>query len=116
MGKNATDSALIIDAMDLLYSGNVDVFVIVSSDSDFTRLAMRLRESGKTVYGIGGKKTPVAFQNACDRFTYTEVLRGDTLPTQPESPSVAASKPVGAGAVGARDPGDSHAGGQGDGR
>ena len=73
-GKNATDSALIIDAMDLLYSGNVDVFCLVSSDSDFTRLAMRLRESGKTVYGIGGKKTPVAFQNACDRFTYTEVV------------------------------------------
>ena len=86
VGKNATDSALIIDAMDLLYSGNVDVFCLVSSDSDFTRLAMRLRESGETVYGIGGKKTPVAFQNACDRFTYTEVLRGETLPTQAESP------------------------------
>lgn len=89
VGKNATDSALIIDAMDLLYSGNVDVFCIVSSDSDFTRLAMRLRESGKTVYGIGAKKTPVAFQHACDRFTYTEVLRGDTLPTQAESSSLA---------------------------
>ena len=87
VGKNATDSALIIDAMDLLYSGNVDVFCIVSSDSDFTRLAMRLRESGKTVYGIGAKKTPVAFQNACDRFTYTEVLRGDTLPTHDEAAS-----------------------------
>ena len=82
VGKNATDSALIIDAMDLLYSGNVDVFCIVSSDSDFTRLAMRLRESGKTVYGIGATTTPVAFQHACDRFTYTEVLRGETLPTQ----------------------------------
>ena len=94
VGKNATDSALIIDAMDLLYSGNVDVFCIVSSDSDFTRLAMRLRESGKTVYGIGAKKTPVAFQHACDRFTYTEVLRGETLPTQAESASVAEAKPA----------------------
>jgi len=94
VGKNATDSALIIDAMDLLYSGNVDVFCLVSSDSDFTRLAMRLRESGKTVYGIGGKKTPVAFQNACDRFTYTEVLSGEKLPTQAESASVVAAKPA----------------------
>lgn len=73
-GKNATDSALIIDAMDLLYSGNVDTFFLVSSDSDFTRLAMRLRESGRRVFGIGAQKTPVAFQNACDRFTFTEVL------------------------------------------
>jgi hypothetical protein len=86
VGKNATDSALIIDAMDLLYSDNVDVFCLVSSDSDFTRLAMRLRESGKTVYGIGARKTPIAFQNACDRFTYTEVLRGDTLPTEADPP------------------------------
>jgi uncharacterized protein (TIGR00288 family) len=75
-GKNATDSALIIDAMDLLYSGNVDVFFLVSSDSDFTRLAMRLRESGRRVYGIGAQKTHVSFQNACDRFTFTEVLTG----------------------------------------
>ena len=88
VGKNATDSALIIDAMDLLYSGNVDVFCIVSSDSDFTRLAMRLRESGKTVYGIGAQKTPAAFQNACDRFTYTEVLRGDALPAEADRPSL----------------------------
>jgi hypothetical protein len=92
-GKNSTDSALIIDAMDLLYSGNVDVFCIVSSDSDFTRLAMRLRESGKTVYGIGARKTPTAFQNACDRFTYTEVLRGDTLPMQAETSPVPTAKP-----------------------
>jgi uncharacterized protein (TIGR00288 family) len=77
-GKNATDSALIIDAMDLLYSGNVDVFFLVSSDSDFTRLAMRLRESGRRVYGIGAQKTHVSFQNACDRFTFTEVLTGHT--------------------------------------
>jgi len=73
-GKNATDSALIIDAMDLLYSGSVDTFFLVSSDSDFTRLAMRLRESGRRVFGIGAQKTPVSFQNACDRFTFTEVL------------------------------------------
>jgi hypothetical protein len=73
-GKNASDSALIIDAMDLLYSGNMDTFFLVSSDSDFTRLAMRLRESGRRVYGIGAQKTPASFQNACDRFTFTEVL------------------------------------------
>ena len=73
-GKNSTDSALIIDAMDLLYSGNVDVFYLVSSDSDFTRLAVRLRESGKTVYGIGARHAPEAFRNACDRFTYLDVL------------------------------------------
>ena len=72
--KNATDSALIIDAMDLLYAGNVDGFVIVSSDSDFTRLATRLRESGKTVYGIGNQDTPEAFVKACDRFIYLELL------------------------------------------
>lgn len=73
-GKNATDSALIIDAMDLLYAGNVDAFAIVSSDSDFTRLATRLRESGKTVYGLGEQKTPEAFQKACDRFVFLELL------------------------------------------
>lgn len=73
-GKNATDTALIIDAMDLLYSGNVDAFCIVSSDSDFTRLAMRLRESGRRVYGIGARNTPESFTNACDRFTYLELL------------------------------------------
>ena len=74
-GKNSTDSALIIDAMDLLYAGNVDGFVIVSSDADFTRLATRLRESGKTVYGLGQRKTPKPFQDACDKFTFLEVLR-----------------------------------------
>jgi uncharacterized protein (TIGR00288 family) len=73
-GKNSTDSALIIDAMDLLYSGNVDAFAIVSSDSDFTRLATRLRESGKTVYGLGQQKTPASLVAACDRFIYLEVL------------------------------------------
>ena len=73
-GKNATDSALIIDAMDLLYSGNMEAFALVSSDSDFTRLATRLRESGKTVYGLGQRKTPQSFVAACDTFVYLEVL------------------------------------------
>jgi uncharacterized LabA/DUF88 family protein len=81
-GKNSTDSALIIDAMDLLYAGNVDGFVIVSSDADFTRLATRLRESGMTVYGLGQRKTPKAFQDACDKFTFLEVLRdADAAPS-----------------------------------
>jgi uncharacterized LabA/DUF88 family protein len=76
VGKNSSDSALIIDAMDLLYSDKVDGFCIVSSDSDFTRLAIRLRESGMKVIGIGEKKTPSAFIVACDRFIYIEVLEG----------------------------------------
>ncbi len=75
-GKNATDSAMIIDAMDLLYSDTLDGFCIVSSDSDFTRLATRLREAGKTVYGLGQRKTPEAFIAACDRFVFAEVLDG----------------------------------------
>jgi uncharacterized LabA/DUF88 family protein len=74
-GKNATDSAMIIDAMDLLYTDNFDGFCIVSSDSDFTRLASRLRESGLVVYGFGEKKTPKPFVAACDKFIFTEVLR-----------------------------------------
>jgi NYN domain-containing protein/OST-HTH/LOTUS domain-containing protein len=78
VGKNATDSALIIDAMDLLYSGNVEGFAIVSSDSDFTRLATRLREGGATVYGLGQRKTPEPFRAACDRFIFLEVLSGGT--------------------------------------
>lgn len=73
-GKNATDSALIIDAMDILYTGQVDGFCIVSSDSDFTRLAMRLREAGKVVLGIGEQKTPAAFIAACNKFIYIEIL------------------------------------------
>ncbi len=73
-GKNATDSALIIDAMDILYSGKVDGFCIVSSDSDFTRLATRLREAGMRVIGMGEKKTPKPFITACDRFLFIEVL------------------------------------------
>jgi uncharacterized LabA/DUF88 family protein len=75
VGKNATDSALIIDAMDLLYTQKLDGFCIVSSDSDFTRLASRIRESGLVVYGFGEKKTPKPFINACDRFIFTEILR-----------------------------------------
>jgi uncharacterized LabA/DUF88 family protein len=81
-GKNSTDSALIIDAMDLLYAGNIEGFVIVSSDSDFTRLATRLRESGMTVYGLGRRKTPEAFVAACDRFIYLDLLR-----PEPETPA-----------------------------
>lgn len=73
-GKNATDSAMIIDAMDLLYTGPFAGFCLVSSDSDFTRLASRIREAGKRVYGFGEKKTPHSFVAACDRFIYTEVL------------------------------------------
>jgi uncharacterized LabA/DUF88 family protein len=75
IGKNATDSALIIDAMDLLHGGRVDGFCLVSSDSDFTRLATRVREAGLAVYGFGEKKTPSAFVAACDKFIYTEILR-----------------------------------------
>jgi uncharacterized LabA/DUF88 family protein len=74
-GKNATDSAMIIDAMDLLYTGRFHGFCIVSSDSDFTKLASRIRESGLFVYGFGEKKTPSAFVSACDKFIYIEVLR-----------------------------------------
>jgi len=90
-GKNATDSALIIDAMDLLYTGSFGGFCLVSSDSDFTRLASRLREEGLTVYGFGEQKTPQPFVSACDRFIYTEVLRsqGDVTPEAviPEEPN-----------------------------
>lgn len=85
-GKNATDSSLIIDAMDLLHSGKLDGFCLVSSDSDFTRLATRIRESGLAVYGFGEKKTPPAFVAACDKFVYTEILR-------PPAPSPSAGKP-----------------------
>jgi hypothetical protein len=74
-GKNATDSSLIIDAMDLMYTRRFDGFCLVSSDSDFTRLAQRLREEGLMVYGFGEQKTPDAFRQACDKFIYTEVLR-----------------------------------------
>ena len=75
IGKNSSDSALIIDAMDILYSGRVDGFCIISSDSDFTRLATRLREAGMKVFGIGEKKTPPAFIAACNKFIYLEILK-----------------------------------------
>lgn len=73
-GKNSTDASMIIDAMDLLYSDRIDAFALVSSDSDFTKLASRLRESEKFVFGVGEKKTPVSFRNACDDFIFTENL------------------------------------------
>ena len=78
-GKNATDSAMIIDAMDLLYTKNFDGFCIVSSDSDFTRLASRIRESGVKVYGFGEQKTPKSFIGACDKFIYTELNSGASV-------------------------------------
>lgn len=80
-GKNATDSAMIIDAMDILYSHNVDGFCIVSSDSDFTRLAIRLRESGMHVIGMGEKKTPKPFSTACNAFKYLEILAEEEIQT-----------------------------------
>jgi len=83
-GKNATDSALIIDAMDLLYTGNFEGFCLVSSDSDFTRLATRLRESGKRVYGFGERKTPRSLIAACDKFIYVDILRPDATEAEVE--------------------------------
>ncbi|AXT40458.1 NYN domain-containing protein [Alteromonas sp. BL110] len=80
-GKNSTDSSLIIDAMDLLHEGKLDGFCLISSDSDFTRLASRIRESGLLVYGFGERKTPEAFVAACDKFVYTEVLKSSTKQT-----------------------------------
>ena len=85
-GKNSTDSALIIDAMDVLYAGNVEGFVIVSSDSDFTRLATRLRESGMTVYGLGRRSTPEPFVEACDRFIYLDLLSPQRKKPAPRPP------------------------------
>ncbi|MBV9448682.1 MAG: NYN domain-containing protein [Streptosporangiaceae bacterium] len=82
-GKNATDAAMVIDAMDLLYSGRFDGFCIVSSDSDFTRLAARIRESGLTVYGFGDRKTPKPFVAACDKFIYVENLIPVRVKTEP---------------------------------
>ena len=77
-GKNATDSAMIIDAMDILYGGSVNGFCLVSSDSDFTKLATRLREAGMKVFGIGEKKTPEPFIVACDKFIYLEILKSES--------------------------------------
>lgn len=85
-GKNSTDSALIIDAMDILYSGKVDGFCIVSSDSDFTRLATRLREAGMLVIGIGEKKTLLPFITACDKFIYLEILKQAIEREAPQEP------------------------------
>ena len=84
-GKNATDSAMIIDAMDILYSGKVNGFCLVSSDSDFTRLATRLREAGMQVFGIGEKKTPNPFIVACDKFIYIEILKNQAQNDSSES-------------------------------
>lgn len=89
-GKNATDGAMIIDAMDLLYTGRFSGFCIVSSDSDFARLAARIREQGVTVYGFGERKTPRPFITACDKFVYVDVLGVDTVEQSPEK---AASTP-----------------------
>ena len=86
IGKNATDSAMIIDAMDILYANTVDGFCLVSSDSDFTRLATRLREAGKKVYGIGEKKTPSPFIVACDKFIYLEILNSSDDESEAKGP------------------------------
>ena len=91
-GKNATDSTLIIDAMDLLYTRKFDGFCLISSDSDFTGLAMRLREEGLTVLGFGEKKTPEAFRNACHKFVFTEVLRSGVEAEPDSSTPKAATK------------------------
>lgn len=101
-GKNSTDSAMIIDAMDLLWTGNVEAFAIVSSDSDFTRLATRLRESGKKVIGMGQRKTPASLRNAVDQFIYLELLgasddeadeSAETTPTDAAASSSSSASP-----------------------
>jgi uncharacterized LabA/DUF88 family protein len=91
-GKNATDSAMIIDAMDLLYTNRFDGFCIVSSDSDFTRLAGRIRESGLFVYGFGERKTPTPFVAACDKFIYTDVLASSASTETEAAPKQRSSK------------------------
>jgi len=93
-GKNATDAAMVIDAMDLLYSDRFDGFCLVSSDSDFTRLAARIRESGLTVYGFGERKTPKPFVAACDKFIYIENLAYDQDPATPAAASLKAAPPT----------------------
>lgn len=93
-GKNATDSAMIIDAMDILYSGKVEGFCLVSSDSDFTRLATRLREAGMKVYGIGEKKTPEPFIVACDKFIYIEILKNNADDAESKSGGAKTAKPA----------------------
>ncbi|MDM7919905.1 MAG: NYN domain-containing protein [Methanosarcina sp.] len=92
-GKNSTDSAMIIDAMDILYSGKVDGFCIVSSDSDFTRLATRLREAGMKVIGIGERKTPSPFIVACDKFIYLEIINAPAVAREPAPQTGKKNKP-----------------------
>ena len=105
-GKNASDIALVIDAMDLLHSGRFDGFCLVSSDSDFTRLASRLREEGADVYGFGAQKTPESFRQACRRFVYTENLLPEAEVSAPEEgspktrPSASAAVPILTKAIG----------------
>ena len=93
-GKNSTDSALIIDAMDVLHSGGLDGFCLVSSDSDFTRLAQRIRESGLKVYGFGEKKTPQPFIAACDKFIFIEILRPQPVSIEQNKPATDALQPM----------------------
>lgn len=93
-GKGASDSALIIDAMDLLYTRKLDGFCIVSSDSDFTRLATRLREDGHAVYGFGEQKTPKSFVQACDRFIFVEIFRNDAKPDGTAAAPLQSAKPL----------------------
>lgn len=100
-GKNATDSALIIDAMDLLHGEKVDGFCLVSSDSDFTRLATRIREAGLLVYGFGEQKTPKPFVAACDKFIYTEILRKPPPGSATEPPVQTPLKPLVTSAIAA---------------
>src|SRR5260370_8331612 len=90
-GKHAWDIALVIDAMDLLHSGRFDGFCLVSSDSDFTRLASRLREQGADVYGFGAQKTPESFRQACRRFIYTENLPPEAVPSASDTPPISTS-------------------------
>jgi hypothetical protein len=93
-GKNATDSAMIIDAMDILYSGKIDGFCLVSSDSDFTRLATRLREAGMKVIGIGERKTPKPFIVACDKFIYIEIINASTADLEPVATKKRRGQPI----------------------
>jgi uncharacterized LabA/DUF88 family protein len=93
-GKNASDITLVIDAMDLLHSGRLDGFCLVSSDSDFTRLAARIREQGVDVFGFGEKKTPESFRQACRRFIYTETLQPDAAPASDQSNAATQPRPV----------------------
>ncbi len=93
-GKNASDIALVIDAMDILHSGRFDGFVLISSDSDFTRLASRIREQGLDVYGMGMRKTPAAFVKACKRFIYVENLMAEPAKVKPKPTRPADTRPV----------------------